>query len=209
MGRPRKSESRDTRQCILLTALDLFSREGYTATSMRCLALAVGVRESALYVHFKSKQHILQTLMETYGPERQAAALTDLALSGKSQPLAELVWDSLDQVIDRWSHPEEIKFYRLMVSESLRENSSFCEISRQYMQRFEQSMRTFFTRLLAESDLNHHDVEFVEMQFIGPMMFLRQRYLMFAQQPFDQDKFKSFAKKHIDFIFQNLLRSKT
>ena len=70
MARPRKSEGRETRREILDAALDLFAVGGYFGTSMRQIARAVGVRESALYHHFAAKEAILEGLLAELGPAR-------------------------------------------------------------------------------------------------------------------------------------------
>ena len=53
----------NTRELILDAALDLFSERGYDGVGLRNLAQRVGVRESALYKHFRSKQDIFCTLI--------------------------------------------------------------------------------------------------------------------------------------------------
>ena len=58
-------EKSNTREEILEAALDLFSVNGYEATSISQLADAVGVRKASLYSHFANKQDILDTVVET------------------------------------------------------------------------------------------------------------------------------------------------
>lgn len=53
----------NTRQEILDAALELFSVQGYEATSISQLASAVGIRKASLYSHFESKQAILDALI--------------------------------------------------------------------------------------------------------------------------------------------------
>lgn len=48
-----------TKQEILDAALELFSVQGYEATSISQLAEAVGIRKASLYSHFENKQAIL------------------------------------------------------------------------------------------------------------------------------------------------------
>lgn len=52
-----------TKEEILNVAMDLFSQKGFEATSMSMIADAVGVRKASLYSHFKSKQAILDELV--------------------------------------------------------------------------------------------------------------------------------------------------
>ena len=55
----------NTKQEIFDAALELFSVQGYEATSISQLAEAVGIRKASLYSHFKNKQAILDALMQT------------------------------------------------------------------------------------------------------------------------------------------------
>lgn len=55
----------NTKQEILEAALELFSVQGYEATSISQLADAVGIRKASLYCHFANKQAILDALMQT------------------------------------------------------------------------------------------------------------------------------------------------
>ena len=54
----------NTKQEILDAALELFSVQGYEATSISQLAEAVGIRKASLYSHFENKQAILDALVK-------------------------------------------------------------------------------------------------------------------------------------------------
>lgn len=53
-----------TKQEILKAALELFSVQGFEATSISQIAGAVGIRKASLYSHFESKQAILDELVQ-------------------------------------------------------------------------------------------------------------------------------------------------
>ena len=61
----------NTKQEILAASLELFSAQGFEATSISQIAGAVGIRKASLYSHFESKQAILDALvkevLEQYG----------------------------------------------------------------------------------------------------------------------------------------------
>ena len=61
----RTMERGNTRDEILKVALDLFSVNGYEATSISHIADAVGIRKASLYSHFSSKQEILDNVVES------------------------------------------------------------------------------------------------------------------------------------------------
>ena len=54
----------NTKQVILEAALELFSVQGFEATSIAQIAGAVGIRKASLYSHFENKQAILDALVQ-------------------------------------------------------------------------------------------------------------------------------------------------
>jgi AcrR family transcriptional regulator len=54
----------DTRSRIQAVALELFTEQGYEATSLREISERLGVTKAALYYHFKTKEDIVASLIE-------------------------------------------------------------------------------------------------------------------------------------------------
>jgi AcrR family transcriptional regulator len=67
-GRPRSQQpsrpGATARDEILDAAAELFTTHGFANTSTRSIADAVGIRQSSLYHHFKTKNDILEDLLE-------------------------------------------------------------------------------------------------------------------------------------------------
>ncbi|RVW04034.1 TetR/AcrR family transcriptional regulator [Rhodococcus xishaensis] len=67
VGRPRLSTRRrpgaTAREEILDAAAELFTTRGFTGTSTRMIADAVGIRQASMYHHFATKDDILATLL--------------------------------------------------------------------------------------------------------------------------------------------------
>ena len=57
-------EKGNTKQEILDASLELFSVQGFEATSISQIVGAVGIRKASLYSHFESKQAILDALVK-------------------------------------------------------------------------------------------------------------------------------------------------
>ena len=55
-----------TKQKILECAVDLFAVKGFTETTIRELAAAVGLKEASIYNHFPSKNAILEYIIDEY-----------------------------------------------------------------------------------------------------------------------------------------------
>ncbi|TDD25699.1 TetR/AcrR family transcriptional regulator [Nonomuraea diastatica] len=115
-GRPPKSEGRDTRARILDTALDGFAQKGYAATSIRSIAGAVGIQDSALYRHFPSKQAIFDTLMEEVGgPGPILDALADAP--GPGEGPGPVLRTLVAHVLDAWDLPRARQFISIGMRE--------------------------------------------------------------------------------------------
>jgi AcrR family transcriptional regulator len=60
------SRGEETRNTILSTALDLFSKNGYDATSVAEICSGAKISKGAFYHHFPSKQDLFLSLMESW-----------------------------------------------------------------------------------------------------------------------------------------------
>jgi AcrR family transcriptional regulator len=74
-------EHGDTRSRIQEVALELFTEQGYEATSLREIAERLGVTKAALYYHFKTKDDIVASFMED-----RAAGLQEIVTWASGQP---------------------------------------------------------------------------------------------------------------------------
>jgi AcrR family transcriptional regulator len=67
VGRPRadpRSSTGEPQEEILQAAAELFASEGYTATSTRAIAQAVGLRQASLFHYYPRKEAILAELLD-------------------------------------------------------------------------------------------------------------------------------------------------
>lgn len=68
VGRPRAAPADgegEPREQLLAAAAELFTAQGYTATSTRAITARAGMRQASMYYHFSSKEELLRTLLET------------------------------------------------------------------------------------------------------------------------------------------------
>ncbi|MEV6210576.1 TetR/AcrR family transcriptional regulator [Kitasatospora sp. NPDC051914] len=69
VGRPRAQGPSDSglapRDQVLAAAAELFTRDGYAATTTRAVAERAGMRQASMYHYFAGKEDILATLLES------------------------------------------------------------------------------------------------------------------------------------------------
>ena len=61
----REAQARETRQAILVSALELFVASGYTATTIQAIADDAGVAVQTVYAVFGNKRELLRQLIES------------------------------------------------------------------------------------------------------------------------------------------------
>ena len=132
---------RKTWELILQTALKLFSQKGFEAVSVRDIAAELELTAPALYVHFKSKQDILEAILRRM-EER------DAELSGQDGVPQETFADnpnSYDHVLldnlmaftldmfRYWTEDEfAVRFRHLLTIEQFRDKR-FADLFQQYL----------------------------------------------------------------------------
>ena len=116
------------------TALQLFSRQGYGATSMRQISAESGLSVGNLYHHFGSKEAIFQQLIDGYW---------DTLLAPDSR---------LQQVFNRANFPDDLEEMATAIEESVRQNAAeimlifidVIEFRGQHIRRFYETMAERF-----------------------------------------------------------------
>ncbi len=202
MARPRKSEERDTRQDILDAALDLFAENGFFGTSMREIARRVGVRESALYHHFPSKEAILEGLLQSLGPG-QAKHLAEMDLGAMIDGLGARKF--LEQLVDMmttlWATPREQKLARLMLSEGPRLGEHEVLHLPHFVREARTQLARVFELMMRKKIIKKTDPYALTLEFVGPLMMLRMIYLVMPKGPPDMKSFRAELDRHLDFFW--------
>ena len=119
-----------TKQKIFEAAIDLFAQKGFNATSMREIAESVGIKKASLYSHYKSKDEILEKILEypierignvgeqnigteelivSMGLEKFMNLAGDLVLSWMEDPYMEKIWRII--CIELYHNDQIKKFY--------------------------------------------------------------------------------------------------
>jgi AcrR family transcriptional regulator len=172
MGRPPASDARDTRQSIVDAALDLFAERGFFGTSMRELARAVGVRESAIYHHFANKEALLDALMHEAGEER-AQKFEQALEAWRTLPTRALLHNVASLLMEHWEAPREQKLWRLMCIEGFR----LAECDKFQMdacfRKPRQLLEKLFADLARSKRIKPVPPAIASMEFMAPMFMVR------------------------------------
>lgn len=196
----------DTKNLILSVALDLFSQKGFEGVSVRDIAKLVGVRESALYKHFKSKQEILDKIVdkmslevhEVYKKFQAPEALGQDILSGygklSEEKLCQMVWN----IVQAFTGQTELaKFRRLLLREA--QDAKFAECYKAFfLDGVVDSQSKTFSALIQGGFFKKEDAKLMALDFYGPVLFLFQKLdLATSCQEENMEEVKKLLFAHI------------
>lgn len=198
MARPPNADGQRTRQAILDAALELFADKGYFGTSLRDVAGAVGVRESALYNYFPSKESLFEALLAAESAEsveRLAVILNDPARDPR-----EVLERVTESILDRFVMPRQQQLFRILMSDGMRLARAGRINLLERMGGSRPRLEAFMQRLIDAGCLNEVEPELLVLQFVGPLLFWRQLHAIGARTGAIRQR-RAFARSHVEHFF--------
>jgi AcrR family transcriptional regulator len=199
MARPKNADGQRTRQAILDAALELFADKGYFGTSLRDVAGSVGVRESALYNYFKSKEALFDALIlahEHTKTERLASLAGEGPIVDAPALLERVALSSLEGFLD----PREQMVFRLLMSDGIRLAKTGRFNLNERLGSGPERMQELMRRLIGEGWLRQSDPIQLWMTFVGPLLLWRHIHAAGADLPMIRDP-RTFARQHVEQFF--------
>lgn len=199
-----------TSKKILLASLELFSKKGYSGVSVRDIAKEVGVRESALYKHYKNKEDIFNSIIievnkkieETYSknfvPNKASDTLIDDYKSLSVERLSEISWN----LFQFYVKDPVVSNYRKLLSREQYNNSLAREMYRKtFLEGPINSEAFLFEQFVKSGFFKKEDYKIIALHFYSPIFFLFQKYDM---EP-NENEIKHLIKEHVR-VFSNNYR---
>lgn len=196
----------NTKQKILNAALDLFSTQGYEATSMLQIAESVGIKKASLYSHFESKQEILglliKCILEKYEKNSifSANKTTEKSFVYETGDLT--VDDAIKIILSHVSYilhdPEISKSRKMLTIEQFR-NHQIADL--QTKQNYTNVMN-FFKRIILsfieQGKLVDGDAEIMAAQLCSPISIWIN---LCDREPLRETEIMSLIKRHSEQFF--------
>ena len=199
MARPKNADGQRTRQAILDAALDLFADKGFFGTSLRDVAAAVGVRESALYNYFAGKEALFDALLMAHQHTKMArlSLLADGPITDGRALLLQLASSTLGSFVE----PREQKLFRILMSDGLRLAKDGRLNLYERMASGREQLHDILRRLIAEGWLRSGDLNVLGIAFMSPLIMWRQLQAIDADLPMIKRP-RAFARQHVEQFLQ-------
>lgn len=112
-----------TKNKILDSSIDLFSKYGYDGVSIRQIASTVGIRESSIYNHYPNKLSILQAILDYYVEEMVSDEIPiEQASLNLDRGFDYFYKAGCDAFLTKLKEDKMMKITRLMIIESYHNN---------------------------------------------------------------------------------------
>lgn len=185
----------NTKRRIIEESMKLFSVQGFEAVSIRTIADAVGVGNSALYKHFKSKKEILDAIVE-YSKEYFLSIGSNQMFKIQSlDDLKKACFTMFDfQTQDEWM----VMFRRLLILEQFR-NPDMGEIYQKFFVLLPiEAQCELFNQLIENGMMKKGNAKVMAMELYAPF------YLFHLSAGAGQD-IREFFEQHIENFWTNYI----
>ncbi len=198
------SKGSKTKDKILKHALKLFSSKGYKATTVRDIAGAVGIKQSALYNHFKNKDEILETLISNL----TSSAIVTLFDDKESQELYRQGKSLLMSIATTFKlisfDGQNEALFKLLMQE-IYNNEHIRDIYNEYYYHENvKKLSALFFMMMQDEMIKSSDPLLLANEFFAALFFYQMQVSLLKLDKKSTSSVVSLFEKHVDIFWENI-----
>jgi len=193
-----------TKKKIFDESLKLFAKKGYKATTVREIAKAVGIQQSAIYNHFKNKEAILDAIIDNLqkshlinifeGNEPEVLYKQGKALLKKISNMFKLIsYDTKTDMLFRFMMQE------LFVNERIR-----VFYNEEFYQSNVKKLSVVFFHMMQNELIKHADPLLLANEFFAPLFFYQLQVIRLKADSMSTNAVSTLFEKHTDFFWNKI-----
>lgn len=171
---------RNTKQRILDVGLKLFSNKGYDGVGVRDIAKELGIRESALYKHYRGKQDIFDNIVkqieERYEMENVNGESTYAAFEDMDNTRKEVFNLCITMFRFYLTNDYGIQLRRMLTIEQYRNTTAGTMFRDLIINRGLEYITEKFQSLIKQGIYQDEAADIMAMQFYAPLYLLLSKY---------------------------------
>ncbi len=164
--------AKDTKERILMAALEMFSQKGYEGTNIRELAASLGLVKSGVYKHFESKEAIWNALLDRmilYYGERFGSPEHLPPVPDSTEGLVEMTM----RLVDLTVHDEKIIMTRkLLTIEQYRDERARTLATKHFLTGLTEMFTHIFSGMMDRGLLRKDDPAMLAFAYTAPISAL-------------------------------------
>lgn len=199
-----QNREKTTKQKILESSMKLFAELGYKNASVRKIAKSVGIRESALYNHFKNKEDIFlnvaQEIFTTpFDRNEDAAAVIAKSKNPKSY-LQKFATEFKLVTFDK--NKEDL--FRIMMIELLQNKNLRDGFLNEFHNKNIKILAPIFFTMMQEGYVRSSDPMIMAQEFLAPLFYLRLHVTLLRIDSQPTTVLSTQFEKHVDFFWEGV-----
>lgn len=190
----------DTKEKLIIAAINLFSTKGYEGTGVDEIAKAVGIKGPSIYAHFNGKEAVLQAVSE-YAEKEYLSGMH----RGKENAAHICTGEELKEYTKKsvyFTLNNEItcKMRRLTTMEQFR-NDNFSEHATRYQITFHKEIfAEIFSKMMDVGVLKKGNADIYALEYIAPITLMIQ---LCDRDPGRKEEAMKIIDEHIDEFVRN------
>ncbi len=191
----------NTKERIKEEALNLFSTLGFAGGSVRDIGKKAGVRESALYNYFSSKEAILLELIEdAKNNSTGLQLLTDELLENLNKPKV-FIEKFVDILLNHWNDNKQKKYLRLILIEQFRDSNSISLSINILIEETINIWEMIFSQMLNHKFIKKNNARTLAEEFVYPLFMLRLQFL--TKDSVDWKTLSQKSESHVNYFWNS------
>ena len=192
----------DTKEKILKTATTLFCELGYKGASVRKIASEVGIRESAIYNHYKNKEEIfLEVAKDIFSSPFSLSSDEIRELATRGKPFLQKF--AMQYKMLTFDKKTESMFRLLMIE--LMQNKTLRE---QFMSDFHNKNITLLSEgffvMMQNSLIRSADPMMLSYEFLSTLFYIRLQVMLLRFDANSTTALSTQFEKHVDFFWESI-----
>ena len=200
---------KNTKERILDEALKLFAQSGYMGTSMNDIADRMGVTKAALYKHYKSKQEILDSIVEKMNRmDQERVKEYDMPEGNMEEVRKGYQAVALDKIKEftkvqflHWTQEEfPCCFRKMLTLEQYRDP----ELAKLYQKYLSGGPLLYIEEVFRGFTDNEREAKQLALDFYGPIFLLYSIY----DGAEDKERIIELVEQHVDRFSEQFMNTK-
>lgn len=198
----------DTKEKILMTALQLFARDGYEAVSVRNIAEELGMTKGALYRHFKNKRDIFDSIVDRMiqidAQRAKAYRMPAEQYDVMSGPYENTSWEDIQKFtieqLKFWTEDDfAVRFRRMLTLEQYR-NAEMAELYSQCIIAGPVDyMEDLFRELIQKGVLKEENPRQLAVEYYAPLFLLISMFDKIGEK----EDYATILRNHTEHFMQS------
>ncbi|MGM0623758.1 MAG: TetR/AcrR family transcriptional regulator, partial [Campylobacterota bacterium] len=193
-----------TKEKIITASIKLFSELGYKGTTVRKIAAQVGIKQGALYNHFKNKEDIFHQIIQDIG----SSALSDLYEKYDEESLIEKNKLFLSEFVTVFKlisfDSKNEKIFKIMMIELFQNESVRNSFNEHFYQQNLKKLSQVFFIFMQNGLIKSSDPLLLANEFIAPLFFYQMQVILQKTDAKSTVVTATMFEKHVDFFWDSI-----